>query len=443
MIRPMLGVASLALWFATLTGQAQPSVDPRGELDAELAREARLALVERVALLHQPALAEAKARSSAMAERESGAARFPDPEFKYELWAVPLTRPYALNRADTHMFGLRQSFPAPGLRAARERVAHEDAQIATEQRKALERDLILRVRRAYFDYYAADRVLRVHLEHANVAEQLVAQVRADYEVGRGNQQDLLKVLVELARLHNDLAEVRQQRESSRALLNALMARKPDAALGPPAELEHASSTLSPAELERSRQHNRPELLAAERTIRRAEATLAAAKISAKRPSFMAGADYWLMPTQDMPHAYGGMVSMSLPWLSAGHKADVREAEQLVAAERYAKEAAESVTAFELHDAVARLEAANASLEVIEGSLLPQAQKSLASSQGAFSVGKADLISLLDALRSYFQIRLEHSRALSRVMTQLAQVAFASGAPTASGHAAQATTEKQP
>jgi outer membrane protein TolC len=438
----MFGIASLAFALLTSTAEAEPTADQRAELEAELAREARLALIERVALTHHPALAEAKARSSAMAARASGAARFPDPELKYELWAVPLTRPYALNRADTHMFGVRQSFPAPGLRAARERVAGEDAQIATEQGKTLARDLTLRVRRAYFDYYAADRVLRVHLEHANVAEQLVAQVRADYEVGRGSQQDLLKVLVELARLHNDVAEVRQQRETSRGLLNALMARKPDAALGPPAELERPQSTLSSAELERSRQHNRPELVAAERTIRRAEAALAAAKISAKRPSFMAGVDYWLMPTQDMPHAYGGMVAMSLPWLSSGHKADVREAEQLLAAERYAKEAAESVTAFELHDAVARLEAANASLSVIEDSLLPQAEKSLASSQGAFSVGKADLISLLDTLRSYFQIRLEHSRALARVMAQLAQVEFASGARGARSHGPEAT-EKQP
>lgn len=442
MIRPILGFASLALWLVALQGFAQADGSSSAvELEKQLAQEAKLAWIERVALARHPALAEAKARSSAAAERSQGAKRLPDPELKYEQWAVPLKRPYALNRADTLMLGVRQSFPAPGARAARERLATEDVHIATHQREALARDLILRVRQSYFDYYAADRVLRVHLEHVSVAEQIVNQVRADYEVGRGNQQDVLKVLVELSRLHNDLAEIRQQRESSRLMLNSLMARDPGAALGPPAELERPKNVPALAQLNDARQHSRPELAAAQRTIRRSEATLEAAQISARRPSFMVGADYWLMPTQDAPHAYGAMVAMSLPWFSAGHRADVREAEQLVAADRHAAEAVATVTAFELHDAITRLEAANASLDVIEGSVLPQAEKSLESTKGAFGVGQASLLSLLDALRSYFQIRLEHSRAVSRVMAQLASLEFASGAPILSSQVSEKHHER--
>jgi cobalt-zinc-cadmium efflux system outer membrane protein len=437
MFRPALIVASL--WLATLPGYAQPASDTLDGVERELAQETRLALVERFALARQPALDEAKARTMAARERASGAERLPDPEFKYEQWAVPIKRPYALDRADTLMFGLRQALPAPGARAARGRVVEEEVQIAAHQRETLERDLLLRVRRAYFDYYAADRVLRVHLEHVQVAGQIVGQVQSDYDVGRGNQQDVLKVLVELSRLHNDLAEIRQQRESSRLMLNSLMGRAPAAPLGPPAEIERPQGVPSLAQLDSERMRRRPELAVAARTVRRSEAMLEAAKISALRPSFMVGADYWLMPTQDMPHAYGAMVSMSLPWLNPGRRADVREAEQLVAAERHAARATENVTAFELHDASTRLEAANASLEVIEGSVLPQAEKSLDSTKAAFGVGQASLLSLLDALRSYFQIRLEHSRAVSRVMAQLAAVEFASGTPLLN----RTTMEKQP
>jgi outer membrane protein TolC len=191
-----------------------------------------------------------------------------------------------------------------------------------------------------------------------------------------------------------------------------------------------------AELERARAHNRPELAAAQRTIRRSEATLEAAKISARRPSFMLGADYWLMPMQAAPHAYGAMVAMSLPWLSSGHRADVREAEQLVAAERFAAQSLETLTVFELHDALARLEAASASLELIEASVLPQANNSLESTKAAFALGQASLLSLLDSQRAYFQIRLEHSRALSRVMAQLAMVEFASGSALLSASATE-------
>jgi cobalt-zinc-cadmium efflux system outer membrane protein len=425
MFRPAFLLASL--WLATLPSYAQPANDTLERIDNELAQETRLASVERVALARQPALAEAQARSAAVAERASGAERLPDPEFKYEQWAVPIKRPYDLGRADMLMFGLRQAFPAPGARAARGRVVEEEVRIASHQRETLERDLLLQVRRAFFDYYAADRALRVHLEHVGVAEQIVQQVRSSYEIGRGNQQDVLKVLVELSRLHNDLAEIRQQRESNRLMLNSLMGRAPDAPLGPPAEIERSQSVPAITRLDEERSRSRPELAAAQRTLRRSEAALEAARISARRPSFMVGADYWLMPTQDMPHAYGAMVTMSLPWLNPGRRADVREAEQQVAAERHAAQAIENVTAFELYDAMARLEAANTSLDLIESSVLPQAEKSLDATKAAFGVGQGSLLSLLDALRSYFQIRLEQSRAVSRVMAQLASVEFASGA----------------
>ena len=428
MLRPVQSFAFCVLVMvttATASASAQSGVDT--EIDDKLAKEARLAWIERVALARHPALDEAKARSAAVVARADGATRFPDPEFKYEQWGVPLKRPYALDRADTLMFGLRQAFPAPGARAARGKVVEQEAKIATQQREVLARDLVRRVRRAYFDYYAADRVLRVHLEHVSVAEQIIEQVRADYGIGRGSQQDVLKVLVELSRLHNDLAEIRQQRESSRSMLNSLMARAPDAPLGPPVEVERPHTLPATEQLNQARVQRRPELAAAERTIRRSQASLEAAQISARRPSFMVGADYWLMPTQDMPHAYGAMVAMSLPWLNPGRRADVREAEQLVAADRHAARAIEAVTAFELHDALTRLEAANASLDLIEGSVLPQAEKSLEATKAAFGVGQASLLALLDSLRSYFQIRLEHSRAASRVMGQLAEIEFASGA----------------
>jgi outer membrane protein TolC len=421
--------ALLALWLAAPRASAQSTALPAGEeLDKQLAQEAQLELVERVALARHPALAEAKARSQALLARAEGADRLPDPEFKYEQWAVPLKQPYALNRADTLMFGLRQALPAPGARAARGRVAAEEHQISAHQRVALARDLLLRVRRTYVEYYAQDRLLSIHLEHVVVAEQVVQQVRSNYEVGRGNQQDVLKVLVELSRLHNDLADVRQRRESSRLMLNALMARSLDAPLGPPSEIARPAAVPALSQLDATRLTQRPEHAVANRAVRRSEAALEVAKIAARRPSFMVGADYWLMPTQDMPHAYGAMVAMSLPWLSAGRRADVREAEQVVAAERHAAEGAELTTAYELHDAVTRLAAATTSLELIEGSVLPQAERSLESTKQAFGVGQATLLSLLDALGSYFQIRLERSRALSRVMAEFVNVEFASGTP---------------
>ncbi len=425
MNRPLLAWVSLALWLSAHSGFAEAPVQASDEGERALAQETRLELVERIALAQNPGLAEASARSAASRERASGATRLADPEFKYEQWAVPLRRPYALDRADTLMFGLRQALPVPGARAVQARMAGEEVRIGEHERQALARELLLRVRRAYFEYVAAERALLLQGEHLEVAEQIVQQVRAEYEAGRGQQEDVLKVLVELSRLHNELSDLTQERASARLMLNALMARAPDAALGPPAQRAPPSELPALRELDRQRKA-RPELSAAERAVRRSQATLEAAHIAARRPSFMVGADYWLMPQHDTPHAYGAMLTMSLPWFSAGRRADVREAEQLVGAQRQAARAVETATRFELHDALARLEAAQRSLTQIEGGVLPQAEQSLAATRSAFALGRTSLLALLDALRAYFQIRLEHSRAASRVMAQRAQVEFAAG-----------------
>ncbi|HUR29345.1 MAG TPA: TolC family protein, partial [Planctomycetota bacterium] len=199
-------------------------------------REARLEVIERIVLERNPDLGEEQSRIRASLERVSASGRLPDLELKYEQWGVPLVRPYDLGSADTVMIGLRQTIPAPGTRGAASRVAFEDAAIGRATLHTRELDLLLQVRRAYFEYVLAEREYALHLEHAELTKRLSELARAGYGAGRGNQQDVLRITVELSRLHNDLVAIGQRKRSSVALLNTLMGREPDAPLGPPAAL---------------------------------------------------------------------------------------------------------------------------------------------------------------------------------------------------------------
>src|SRR6185295_4023247 len=75
--------------------------------DAELARSARLETILRVALERNRDVAETQARARAAEARGQAASRLPDLEAKYEQWGVPLSRPWALDRSDTLMGGVR------------------------------------------------------------------------------------------------------------------------------------------------------------------------------------------------------------------------------------------------------------------------------------------------------------------------------------------------
>jgi multidrug efflux system outer membrane protein len=409
---------------------AEPAPARERELksdESSLEHEVQLEVVLRLALAHNPDVAEARERTRAALERVPAASRLPDLEFKYEQWAVPLRSPFALDQAQMLMWGLRQSIPAPGSLDARARVALAEAGSSAEAQRARRIDIAAQVRRAYADYYRASTEVSVHQEHVRLTSAVVDLARANFRVGRTTQQDVLRTIVELSRIHTELATVEQELRSSRALLNALMARPPDAPLGAVPELAAPDVHPQMADLERTLLERRPELAAAARAVAKSDAALDRAKSEADWPSFMVGADYWLLPTStDVRNAWSAMVSFSLPWLNPRHREEVREAEHMALADRQALASARNAALYQLRDAVARYEAARQTFTVIDKDLMPQARQSFEAAQSAFAAGRADGLSVLDALRSYLQVRLDRVRAIARLQASLADVDRAVG-----------------
>jgi outer membrane protein TolC len=414
--------------YDTLRASASGSRAPEPvDTEAVLAREARLETLLAVARAKNPDVGEARERVRARLERVPAAAALPDLELKYEQWGVPLARPYALDEADTLMIGLRQTFPAPGLRDAQARVALEEAHAAEASVDRASLDVAAKVRRAYFAYYQADREYQIHLEHAALAERFVEVTRASYQVGRATQADVLRATVELTRLHNDIAGIVQARRSSVALLNALMDRPADAPLGPPAEVAPRDAAVDEAALDRLALEHRPELAAARFAHKRGEAQLDAARRTARWPELMVGLDYWYLPTASEHHAYGAMVAINLPWLSARHDHEIAEAQHEAAAEQRAYDSVRSTVRYEIRDAAAHYTAARTSYTLIDTELLPQARQSYEAAQVAFATGQGSALAVLDALRTYLDVRLERLRALAGMEASWADVERAAGA----------------
>jgi outer membrane protein TolC len=424
------------LWKPKQSGSTAASSASADE--AELARGARLSTLTRLALARNPAPREARERVRASTEQARAVGHLPDPELKYEQWAVPLDRPYALDRAGMLMLGVRQSFPAPGSLDAESRAALEEAKMVLEMQRARVRDLRVEVERAYFDYVRTAGERAIRLDHERTAARIVELARANYEVGRASQADVLRALLEQSRLHGELAQLDADERSARAMLNTLMARAPDAPLGPPVPEPIAAPDLKPDQLEHAMLQQRPELATTDRGVQRDQAALQAAKQNASWPSFTVGVDYWLMPTASNPNAYGAMVAMSLPWLNPQHEDRVRAAEHTLEADRIALASARLAARYELANALNRYRAAGALLAIFDRELLGQAEQSYEAAQAAFATGRGDARSVLDALRAYLDLRLEQTRALARTQSALAEVKRVVGtelwdvAPTGAG-----------
>ena len=446
--RPLAPPASSAPPAISADPEGAAAGDPITEAEARIAHVVQLEDLLALARARNPDLLEARERAAAARARASGAGRLPDPELQAELRNTPVTSPLSFRDSEMWMLGLRQTFPAPGTRAARGRAAEADAAVAGESTRARERDLVRDVRRAYWEYHRAERSLVIRREAIELTGRIADLARAAYESGRGSQQDVLRTAVEVARIQADLGNDEQALRSAQVLLNALVGREPDAALGETPELESHRLNQGLDDLESVLMEKRPELIAARRAVERGEASLDAARRQARLPTVMVGVDYGYMPrdeemalaaampgdespaamaTPDMDrHFYSVMVGVNLPWLNPGRKDAVREAERSLAAERRALDAIRATSRFQLRDAMARYHAARIAFDQIDRDIVPKARQSLEASQGAFGVGSGDALGLVDSVRSYLAIRLERERALASLEIALADVERAMG-----------------
>ena len=73
-----------------------------------------------------------------------------------------------------------------------------------------------------------------------------------------------------------------------------------------------------------------------------------------------------------------------------------------------------------------MESARESFTIIDQDLLAQARRSFEATQAAYAAGQGDAIGLIDALRSYLQVRIERVRALAELAASEADLERAAG-----------------
>jgi len=416
-----LSWACFALAASVAGPAAAEAPDPAGE--AGLEKEARLEVILRIAMDRNPDLRESRALVGAADARAEAAGRGPDLQLVGQGWEVPLSTPFDFNAARMLMVGLRKPFAPPGMLSARERAGHAEAALRRSGLEGRRLDTAAQVRRAFAEYALADREQVLHLEHMSIIDGVARNARGFYQVGRMSKPDYLRTTVELARIHTVLAEVAQLRRTSAALLNTLMARDPDAPLGPPAEVSLPGEPVL-AEL-MSRAEVQPEVVARGQAVEREEARLAEMRAEAHWPEFMVELDYGYMP-MDGTSTYTAMVGFTLPWLTPGRGAPVREAERMVEAGREALASARNLARYQIREAYSRARAARDSFDLIDQQLLPQSRLAAEAAQEAFAAGESNALGLLDAVRGLLDVRLEQARARARLVQSLADLERASG-----------------
>jgi outer membrane protein, heavy metal efflux system len=377
------------------------------------------------ALEKNPELIVLRRQFDAARQRPAQEEAFAAPTFEAQIWQWPLR---TVNPADTNMFmfTVRQELPGREKRQLRAAVAAKDSEMAASDVAVRARAIVDEVKRAYADLYLARRTAEIHVASVDLLHQFADASSIKYEAGRISQQDVMKAVVEISKVHDDLLMLDAQARLAAARLNTLLDRPADAPIGALGEPDERSLITPVAELQQLALDRQPELHAAQVGIERAQAELAVAQRDYK-PDFSVGGGYMLLPRdRDAWTGSIGITWPTAPWSRGKLDARRAEASAQVDAARARARATASRIRLAVFDAYVRVKTAERRVALLRGTVIPQSEQTLESARLAYQTDRVAFLSLIDNQRTLLDSRLNYYRALSDLAQARADLERATG-----------------
>jgi outer membrane protein TolC len=277
--------------------------------------------------------------------------------------------------------------------------ALHDAQAAGKRFDMARWELKNKVLTAYYDYALTAEQERLEEANSRLLETMTRITESRLATGMARQAELLKAGNEAAMSRNAAAALRGKLPGQRAVLNGLLGRNADATLAVPAELPPERQLPADALIFAKAAKFNPELEALAHEWAGGGDAIRRAKLE-YMPDFNVSLSSDLADvTQTI------MASVVLPYLRhEAIDAGIRQAEanlrQTVAMQRQTRR---NIEARVLGD-LAMLREAQRQIDVLDGDLIPRAQRIIEASQTAYASGNGMLLDLLDSQRSILALQ---------------------------------------
>jgi len=389
--------------------------------DTDSVSRNRLMLPELVheVLARNPELVAARQQWEASSQRITQARALEDPTLSVQWWNFPQS--FNLGQSGNTIIGLSQKFPFPGKLALKEEVASRSAEMTEQVLRARERDLIARVKRAYYDLFLVHKAIQIHHEQIDLLRQFVEIAIAKFRTGKGSQVDVLKAQVELAMLHQQLPVLEQRHDTAQGIVNTLLNRDPRFPLGRPHEPREARFDKDLDELFQMAVKARPELKAADLAVQRNEQSHALAQRQYYPDFNVAFQRFQNFQAND---GFGAVVSVNVPfafWAKPKYDAAVHEAAAGIAAAQADLQTLENLTRFQIRDLLAKVRASWEVAVLYRTTVLPQAEESITAAQAGYRTGRTSFLDLIEADRALRGFQLAYWQALVERESRLAEV----------------------
>src|SRR5712692_9873368 len=395
---------------------------------ASVASDSGLQSLVAEALAQNPTIAQRQAAVRAATLRIRPAGSLPDPMLT--VGVVDLVLPhFEFNQSDFTEADveLSQEIPWPGTLGARSGVMRAAAAGARAEEGTVRRELTTAMAVAYYRLGYTVTALKTLRHQRELLEAAVQLSTTRYATGAAPQSDPLQAKLARDRLRSEEFALESERVAALAAVNALRNRAPEDSVavvsidpsavragvtsGPPADslMALALATHPRLAMGRAAVDAATRSIQVERLGARPDVTLTVRY--GYRPPFV-GLYRW-------PAFFSAFVGLRLPvwaWRKQNRLADAARADSVAAAADLHNTAL--ALSREVTEAVARVQASQQRLTLLEDRVLPTAQGTVESVLRSYQVGRAEFLTLITVEDARYRAELEAAAVAAEYQTQL-------------------------
>ena len=326
---------------------------------------------------------------------------------------------------EDRVLSISQMFPLFGKLSLKGKIALVESQMFAAEYKNKELEVINEVKNAYYDLFMNYKEIELKQESLKLLEEIAKIAEARYIVGEISQEEVFKINLEIARLSNEIENLKQENKAKQTRLNSLLNKNPESSLGMPELDEEASFNRDINFLYKLTLENQPELLIFSYAIEKNKY----AKSLALRnffPDLMAEIGLRGITTGGIG-PWDLMLAFTVPfWFWTKQRYEIKEAIANLEEAKQAYQAMKNKALYEIKDLATKVEVAKNKIKLYKTNLIPILEASIESSLAGFRSGKGDFMLLLDTQRMLIETKMSYYKALVEYNMNLADLERNSG-----------------
>ncbi len=373
------------------------------------------------ALQHNPEILAAQKSLEAARQRPAEQGALPDPTVSFGWNSNGNPLPGAgLGTQPTANIGVMasQELPWPGKLRLRADIARRDADAEAEQYRAVELNVVSRLKQAYHRLHHAYVMHDLLERNRDLLRNLLSVTEARYSVGKAPQQDIFKAQTQLSVMETRILQVERERHAREAEINALLDRRQDAPLGQPPDEPAEPLGFTLEELQAKAGEAAPELRRDQQMLERAETSLNLAHKD-YYPDTTLNAGYYNMGT--MPAMYMLRADVRVPLYRRKQRAAEAEQADGVVEARRTYEASSQTLLFRIKDDYLTAETAAKLIDIYDKTILPQARFAVDSSLASYENGTTDFLNVLNNYMAVFDAEMTYHEQMQEFHLALARL----------------------